>query len=73
MTEIAAISLPDSERRAILDLFGSADAFTTWQRETLAAEIERRASARGAQTAQAVIQQAVAETREAMPTLFATG
>ena len=70
MSDVSAISLPDAERAVILDLFGSQEAFEAWQRETLAAEVERRATARAQTEAQQILATAAVEVRDAMPSLF---
>lgn len=70
MSDVSAISLPESERAVILDLFGSQEAFEAWQRDVLAAEVERRATARAQTEAQQIMAAAAADARDAMPTLF---
>ena len=70
MSDVSAISLPEPERAVILDLWGSAEAFALWQRDVLAAEVERRATARAQTEAQQILATAAVEVRDAMPSLF---
>ena len=67
---IAALTLTDDERAAILTLFSSADEFLQWQRDVLAAEIEARASRLAQQQAQAGVSEAVQVVRDTFPTIF---
>lgn len=67
---IAALTLTDAEKAQILALFGSAEAFLQWQRDTLAAEIEARAARQAQQQAQTAVGEAVQGVRDQFPTVF---
>ena len=67
---IAALTLTDAEKARILQLFGSAEEFTQWQRDTLASEIEARAARQAQQQAQTAVGEAVQDVRDQFPTIF---
>ena len=70
MSDIAALTLTDAEKARILQLFGSAEEFTQWQRDTLASEIEARAARQAQQQAQTAVGEAVQGVRDSFPTVF---
>ena len=76
MPDIAALTLTDSERALIPALWpdpqGAAPgtSFLAWQRDTLAAEIERRAAIKASADAQATVADAVQAVRDEFPTVF---
>ena len=70
MPDIAALTLTDAEKARILELFGSAEEFLQWQRDTLAAEIEARAARQAQQAAQSAVGEAVQDVRDSFPTIF---
>lgn len=76
MTDIAALTLSDAERAQIPTLWPDPEgvqpgtSFLEWQRDTLAAEIERRAAIKASADAQATVADAVQAVRDEFPTVF---
>lgn len=66
----AVLTLTADEHAAILTLWPDADAFVRWQRDTLAAEIERRVSMAGQEQAEAAVATAMQQTKAAFPSVF---
>lgn len=67
---IQALALTDAERLQILEYWGSQEAFLSWQAQTLAAEIEARASRKAAAETQTVVIEQVEAVKADFPTLW---
>lgn len=69
--KITAITLPDTERAVIGQLFAAAGLDPEqWQRDALAAKVEELKTAAAQAEAQEIIAAAQAELREQVPSLF---
>lgn len=69
-TDVQALTLTDTERHAILAYWPSPDAFLAWQRDALAAELERRKSAQEQAKASSLVADGLAAMRQDFPTVF---
>jgi hypothetical protein len=71
VTPISAITLPDTERAVIGQLFAAAGLDPEqWQRDALAAKVEELKLAAAQTEAQQIVAAAQAELREQVPSLF---